>query len=141
MITDKSTSDTMVFVYTTCADKAEARHLSYSAVAEKLAICADFWPIDSIYPWKGVVQDVGQFMVIFTTKKSLSSKLASFVGGLHSYTVPMIAECDIAFTSPAYMIWADRVLNDFSKDYISQEEADKKQTEYKEDGYHPGKLK
>lgn len=141
MITEKSTQDKIVFVYTTCRDKAEARHLSYSSVAEKLAICSDFWPIESIYPWQGVIQDVSQYMVIFTTKKSLSTKLASFVGGLHSYSVPMIAECDTAFTSSAYMIWADRVLNDFSKDYISKEEAQKKQIQEEEDGYHPGKLK
>jgi periplasmic divalent cation tolerance protein len=141
MIINKTSQDKMVFVYTTCADRAEAKHLAFSAVEEKLAICADFWPIESIYPWQGVVQDVTQYMVVFTTEKSLSMKLASFVGGLHSYSVPMIAECDTAFTSPAYSIWADKILHSQSEDYISEHDAYKKQINDEEDGYHPGRLK
>lgn len=141
MIIDKTTQDKMVFVYTTCNDKAEARHLAYSAVGEKLAICADFWPVDSIYPWQGVIQDVSQYMVVFTTTKSLSQKLSSFVGGLHSYSVPMIAECEMDFTSQTYKIWADKTLHNTSVDYISEENAYKKLIEEDEDGYHPGKLK
>lgn len=141
MIINKTTQDKMVFVYTTCNDKREARHLAYSAVGEKLAICADFWLIDSIYPWQGVIQDVSQYMVVFTTVKSLSQKLSSFVGGLHSYSVPMISESEMDFISPAYKIWADRILHSETPDYISEESAYKKIIEEEEDGYHPGKLK
>lgn len=140
MITDKFSADKMVFVYTTCADLKEAKYLSYSAIEEKLAICADFWPVESIYPWQGVVQDVEQYMIIFTTEKSLSEKLAGFISGLHSYSVPMVAECDTAFTNPAYAVWADKVLRS-KDDFISPEEINRKQIEADEDGYHPGRLK
>ena len=140
MITEKIYGDKMVFMYTSCTDKAEARHLGFSAVEEKLAICADFWPMESIYPWQGVVQDVAQYMVVFTTKKSLSRKLADFIGGLHSYRVPMIAEFDTAFLNNSYVMWADKTLLS-DEDYISEHDAHKREINDEEDGYHPGKLK
>lgn len=140
MILNKEIQDKMVFIYTTCADKAEAKHLGYSGVEEKLAICADFWPIESIYPWQRVIQDVTQYMVIFTTKKSLSEKLSAFIGGLHSYSVPMIAECDTVFSNSAYAVWGNKILEN-QDDYISEYDAHKKNLNDQEDGYHPGKLK
>jgi periplasmic divalent cation tolerance protein len=140
MIIQKTNLDKVVFIYTTCADKAEAKHLGFSAVEEKLAVCADFWPIESIYPWQNVVQNVVQYMVMFTTKKSLSEKLSNFIGGLHSYTVPMIAECDTVFTNSAYGVWADKTLRS-DMDYISENDAYQNAINNEEDGYHPGKLK
>ncbi|MCC6323871.1 divalent-cation tolerance protein CutA [Candidatus Nomurabacteria bacterium] len=140
MILNKETQDKMVFIYTTCRDKGEAKHLGYAAVEEKLAICADFWPIESIYPWQNVIQDVVQYMVIFTTKKSLSEKLSSFIAGLHSYTVPMVAECDTVFTNRAYAAWGNKVLEN-QENYISEQEARMIEISDQEDGYHPGRLK
>ncbi len=140
MILNKTPQDRIVFVYTTCADTAEAKHLGYAAVEEKLAVCADFWPIESIYPWQGVLQDVTQYMIMFTTKKGLSEKLSNFIVGLHSYTVPMMSECDTAFTNSSYAVWADKMLHS-DIEYISEEEAHRKAESDAEDGYHPGKLK
>ncbi len=65
----------IVFVYTTVSSRDEAKSLSFSVVEEKLAVCADFWPIESIYPWQGVLQEVEQYMVMFTTESALSKNL------------------------------------------------------------------
>ncbi len=140
MITNKKSPDKIVFVYTTCSDRDEARHLGFSAVEEKLAICADFWAIESIYPWQNVIQDADQFMVMFTTEKTLAKKLAEFIAGLHSYTVPMISECDTAFMNAAYSAWAEKTLQS-DEEYISETQAEKAIEILEEDGYHPGKLK
>lgn len=140
MIIDKVFSDKIVFVYTTCSDREEARNLTFSAVKEKLAICADFWQVESVYPWQGVLQNVNQYMIMFTTKKKISKKLADFIGGLHSYSVPMISECETSFTNATYYAWADKTLRGDSK-YLSQKEGARRQEYEEEDGYHPGHLK
>lgn len=140
MIIKRTSSDKIVFLYTTCADRSEARDLAFSTVNEKLAICADFWSVESVYPWQGVLQNVNQYMVMFTTKKKLSKKLADFVGGLHSYTVPMICETETSFTNSTYTAWADKTLRGDTK-YLSQKEGAKRQEYEDEDGYHPGRLK
>lgn len=57
----------IVFVYTTCPNIIEARNIGLSAVREKLAISADYWLINSIYPWMNVIQEGDQFMLLFAT--------------------------------------------------------------------------
>lgn len=71
---DIKTKD-IVFVYTICSNAEEARSLGISSVQEKLAISADYWIINSIYPWQGVLQEVGQYMLMLSTLKELSKNL------------------------------------------------------------------
>jgi periplasmic divalent cation tolerance protein len=130
----------IVFIYTTCQDREEAKYLGLSAINEKLAICADFWEVGSIYPWHGVMQDVDQYMLMVTTQRPLAQKLVSFITGLHSYSLPMVAECDVPLTNPAYLTWANKTLASMEP-YRSVDEDDAIKRSTAEDGYHPGHLK
>ena len=130
----------IVFVYTTCQDLAEAKYLSLSAIEDKLAICADFWEVNSIYPWHSVMQDVNQYMVMMTTQKPLAQKLISFITGLHSYSIPMVGCTDVPFANPSYLTWVDKTLSSMEP-YRSIEEDQAIQRSLAEDGYHPGHLK
>ncbi len=130
----------VVFLYTTCADREEARKIGMAAVDERLAICADFWAVESLYPWNGVLQEVNQYMLVLTTQKLLGEKLALFVRGLHSYSIPMVTITETKFTDATYLDWGNRVLNDTDTLRSFEEEFEKTQGE-DDDGYHPGKLK
>jgi periplasmic divalent cation tolerance protein len=130
----------IVFIYTTCKDKEEARSIGLSAIEEHLAACADFWIIDSVYPWRGVIEEVSQCMLMLTTEKDISEKLIKFIEGIHSYTVPVIAECDTQITSPSYKLWVEKTLEG-DKDFLSEEEEMHKEKNEEEQGYHPGHLK
>lgn len=130
----------VVFVYTTCHDWAEARSLGLAAIENKLAVCADFWEINSVYPWHGVIQEVGQYMLMITTEEEFSEKLIKFIGGVHSYTTPMIARLDTALVNPTYKFWVEDTIH--NKDaYISENEARNRQEIEEDGGYHFGKLK
>ncbi len=130
----------IVFVYTTCSGREEARHLGLCAIEERIAICADFWAVESVYPWQGVMQDVDQYMVVITTQKVFADDLINFIRGLHSYSIPMISEVDTKFTNKTYLEWADKVLHN-SEDLLSEEEGYIKSKNDKYDGYTPGVLK
>lgn len=142
MITEKidhNTKDT-VFVYTTCSDADEARSLARSAVENNLAVCGDFWAVESVYPWHGVLEDVDQYMLMITTQKDLSEKLIGFLEGLHSYDVPMFVTTASISTSELYKIWLEKTLSQ-KDELLTPEEGAKKEQYESDSGYHPGKLK
>ena len=129
-----------VFVYTTCGSKEEARSLGLSCVEQKLAISADFWVIDSIYPWHYVIQEVEQYMLMLTTVKNKSDQLMKAIGIMHSYTTPMITRLDTAIINPSYTFWMQNTLEG-KKEYISEHDEEMKQQWNDEKGYHFGRFK
>ncbi len=135
---EKESKD-IVFVYTTCAGLNEAREIGLSAVNEKLAISADYWIINSIYPWKNVIQEINQCMLMFSTQKNLGDKLMKHIESEHPYSVPMIVKCDTAMTNQEYSFWVDTTLSS-QEDYMDQSQAQEKKKE-EEAGYRYDKLK
>jgi len=123
----------IVFVYTTCSSLEEARSLGLSSVNEKLAISADYWFVDSIYPWNGVVVEGNQYMLMLATQKELSEELIKYIEIRHSYHIPMIAICDVPTTNHLYYSWVENTLANKDK-YISEDEEKMKElnTEYKD---------
>lgn len=114
-------SKNIVFVYTTCPNLQEARDIGLSAVNEKLAISADYWLINSIYPWNKVIQEGEQYMLMLATQKVLSDTLMKHIEMEHSYSVPVIVRIDSLLTNQSYHFWVDNTLT--SKDpYITETE-------------------
>lgn len=133
---DKKLKD-IVFVYTTCSSIEEARSLGLSSINEKLAISADYWFVDSIYPWNGVVREGGQYMLMLATKKELSDELIKHIETMHSYNIPMIARCDVPITNHLYNSWVEDTLTN-KDEYISEDE--EKIKEHNEE-YRDSRLK
>jgi len=133
---EKSEKD-IVFVYTTCGSIKEARKIGLSAIDEKLAMSADYWMINSIYPWKNVIQEIDQCMLMFATQKSIIDKLIKHIEVNHSYGVPMIAVCPTSMTNHDYSFWVDTTLSS-KETYITEEEAIARK---KAEGYHYERLK
>ena len=140
MLVEEKIVDKTMFVYTGVSTANEARALGLAAINEKLAVCADFWPISSVYPWNGVIQDVDQHMLVLTTKHSLSVKLVNFVNEIHSYSIPCVASFEVAFMNPPYSFWVDKTLEG-KDDYVSLDEEKRMEKNKEEGGYHAGHLK
>jgi len=131
----------LVFVYTTCKDHEEAKSIAFQSINnERLAVCADFWPINSIYPWQNVVEEVTQYMIVFTTQKVLSDRLMKFIEGTHSYAVPVIIKSGTQLTTQDYKFWVETTLEN-SEPYITKEEFLYKKRIAEEGVYHPDQLK
>jgi uncharacterized protein involved in tolerance to divalent cations len=101
----------IVFVYTTCGGQDEARDIGLSAIEDKLAISVDYWIVNSIYPWKNIIQETDQYMIMFATEEILSEKLIKHIEAVHSYRVPMIVKCCTSMANPAYLFWANTTLS------------------------------
>jgi len=113
-IIDKGDKD-IVFVYTICGSIDEAKSMGYSSIQDKLAISIDYWVINSIYPWQGVLQEVGQYMVMFSTTKMLSKKLVKHIEAEHPYKIPMVVVCNTNMSNLPYSLWVENTLKDDTK--------------------------
>lgn len=141
MILDKFTKDSknIVFVYTTCVDQKQAREIGYQAIEEKLAISADYWFMNSIYPWQKVIREKNQYTLMFTTIKSKINSLIKFIELEHSYNIPMIAVVNVSMVNHSFYLWANNIF-DLEEKYITEEEYYIKKREQSSD-YNYGKLK
>jgi uncharacterized protein involved in tolerance to divalent cations len=115
----------VVFVYTICGDIETARSMGYSAIEEKLAISMDYWVVHSVYPWQGIIREVDQYMLMFSTQKNLSEELMKHVQAGHSYKIPMIVRCNTDMSNVPYSLWMEDTLKS-EKKLISEIEAHEK---------------
>jgi periplasmic divalent cation tolerance protein len=132
-------SDGIVFIYTMCGGSEEARDIGYAAVEEKLAISADYWITNSIYPWQGVLHETDQWMLVLSTQKLISEKLMEFIESKHSYNIPTIIRSDVLLTNKSFSLWLDNTINSDIK-YITEED-DKIKRQHESKDYQFGRLK
>ena len=74
---------------------SEATSLGLKTIENRLAACSNVFPIQSIFPWDGVIQHEDEFILILKTIPSLENQLRSFISEYHSYDVPCIASWNV----------------------------------------------
>ena len=94
----------MIVVYFTAETKEEAKKISEKLVEEKLAACANYFPIKSIYWWKEKVQRGKEVAVLLKTEEKNFEKIVKRIKELHSYEMPVIEKFD-AETYPEVEKW------------------------------------
>ncbi len=92
-------------IYITAADEAEAKRIGRTLVEERLAACANYFPIQSIYRWKGNIEESGETAVIAKTRSELVDRLITRVKQLHSYETPCVVSWIIEKGNPDYLQW------------------------------------
>jgi periplasmic divalent cation tolerance protein len=95
-----------VLVYMTAGSMEEARKIASALVEERLAACANILPqMESVYQWKGEIENDAEVVVIAKTKASLAEKLNARVLELHSYEVPCVVTMPITGGNPEFLAW------------------------------------
>ncbi len=77
------------------ADRKNAKRIARTLVEEKLAACCNILPIESIYWWKGGIEEAEERLLIAKTLKSREEKLIKRVSEIHTYTTPEILTVDV----------------------------------------------
>ena len=78
-------------VYTTIDNIQDARKIAKTLVEEQLVACVNIMPnIESIYRWKGKVEEDNEFILIAKTVDSNVEKTIRRIKELHSYELPDI---------------------------------------------------
>jgi periplasmic divalent cation tolerance protein len=94
----------MVFVMAANGD--EAGRIARALVEERLAACVNITgPVDSVYRWRGAVENASEYMLVIKTSTRHFAKLERRVRELHSYEVPEIVAVTLSAGSKPYVAW------------------------------------
>jgi periplasmic divalent cation tolerance protein len=75
-------------------------------VEEKLAACVNVWPvIQSVYPWKGVIEQAQERQLVIKTTSARVDALLARLGQLHPYEVPETLVVPVAGGGADYLSW------------------------------------
>ncbi|MBD3367241.1 MAG: divalent cation tolerance protein CutA [Candidatus Eisenbacteria bacterium] len=97
-----------VQVQTTFDDRDEALALVRAAVGRRLAACGQVvGPIESVYHWRGAVEEAQEWLCLLKTTRELAVSLTLFIETEHSYEVPEVIVVPVLETSDAYGEWID----------------------------------
>ena len=97
------------FVYMTAKDRAEARRLGRALLKDRLAACVNILgSIESMYWWKGAVQNGREVALIAKTSARNVDALIRKVRAIHSYDVPCVVSVPIAKGNPAFLRWVEK---------------------------------
>ncbi len=75
----------MILVYITCRDKIEARKIAMHLLKERLIACANIFPIESMYWWKGAIEKGKETVLIGKTQEKHYAHIKKSVKQMHSY--------------------------------------------------------
>ncbi|MFG2822236.1 divalent-cation tolerance protein CutA [Kitasatospora sp. NPDC048365] len=90
---------------TTHDDQAAARALAASLVRDRLAACAQVYPVESVYWWDGEVQNTTEWRIDLKTRADLADRLTARIAELHPYDTPEVVAVPVVAGSPAYLAW------------------------------------
>jgi len=92
-------------IYITAGDMPEARNIGRILVEERLAACANIFPITSIFRWKGNIEEASEFGIIIKTRTEKVKEIEKRVKEIHSYEMPCVVSFKIDDGSLDYLEW------------------------------------
>ncbi|MEQ1745526.1 MAG: divalent-cation tolerance protein CutA [Saprospiraceae bacterium] len=90
--------------YVTHPDEATARRIGTQLVEERLAACANVFPVSSAYWWDGAVQQDNEWVSVLKTRTELEAALEAAILRIHPYDVPCILRFE-ACANTGYEQW------------------------------------
>lgn len=99
-------------IYITAGDMAQAKEIGKKLVEERLAACANIFPITSIYRWKDNIEESNEFALILKTRTSKVKEIEKRVNEIHSYEVPCVVSFRIDDGSAKYLEWIRESVDD-----------------------------
>ena len=98
-------------VLTTTVSPEEAARIGRALVEERLAACVTLVPgVQSIFRWKGVVEDSVETLLLLKTGPDQLPALEARLHQLHSYETPEFLVLDVDSGSQRYLDWLENCL-------------------------------
>lgn len=98
-----------IFAYVTNPNKKTAKKIALQLLKKKLIACANIFPIDSVYLWKGKIEIEGEYVLIAKTKKESWIKVKNEIKKMHPYDVPCIIKIGVS-ANKGYEDWLKSVV-------------------------------
>jgi periplasmic divalent cation tolerance protein len=99
---------TVVTVTALFASDEEARAIARTVVEERFAACANIGgAVQSIYHWKGAIEEGGEVAASFKTTAAMARALIGRIAELHSYEVPCVYSSPVEQVAADYADWVE----------------------------------
>lgn len=95
----------MRYVYIVCKNKAEARKIALALLEKKWIGCANIYPIEALFNWKGKLTKAKEAVLIAKTLSKNVKKTMALAKKLHSYEEPCITVIPILAADKDYLNW------------------------------------
>lgn len=96
----------MIYVFWSCGDKTEAKQVIYELLDQRLIACGSIFPkVESMYRWKGKIEESEELKVILKTRASHFNAIQTYIQSSCSYEIPEIVQVDILEASSSYLAW------------------------------------
>lgn len=92
-------------VFVTAGSEAEAGQLASHLVESNLAACVSITPIQSVYTWKGEIQNDPEWQLVIKTDLNRFDAISQAIMARHSYELPEIIAIPIQQGLPSYLNW------------------------------------
>jgi periplasmic divalent cation tolerance protein len=93
-------------VLSTAGSQQEAKKIAYALVERHLAACVNIvGPIESVYRWKGEVENAAEFLLIAKTTAKAYERVCEAIRELHSYELPECVALAVEGGSAEYLEW------------------------------------
>ncbi len=99
-----------IIIYITHASKENAQQIADHLIEKKMVACANIFPIQSAYWWKGKVENDNEWVSIVKTIPSMWDNLQKEIEHIHPYEVPCIMKIE-AEANKAYEEWIFSTVN------------------------------
>jgi periplasmic divalent cation tolerance protein len=93
-----------IIIYITHADMKEAKKVAEALLRDKLIACANYFPIESAYWWKGEITNAEEIVSIVKTRMSNWAKVKKAIEAIHPYEIPCIMKFEVE-ANKAYADW------------------------------------
>lgn len=73
-----------------CSSQEEADTIARVLLERRLAACTQTWPIQSVYRWRGDVEQAHEVQLVVKTRASLVETVCEVIVALHGYETPAV---------------------------------------------------
>lgn len=95
-----------IYIFWSAKNTEEAKTIVHSLLNAKLIACASIIPqVQSIYRWKGAIEEAVETKVILKTQSIHFDAICAYIKKQGSYEVPEIVQIAIARGNPQYIDW------------------------------------
>ncbi|MBI5958102.1 MAG: divalent-cation tolerance protein CutA [Chloroflexi bacterium] len=94
-------------VLVTASSSAQARRIARRLLQSKLAACVNMIPVESMFLWKGEIQEEEEVLMVIKTRSEAFDELMNAVKSMHTYDTPEIIAMPVVMGSREYLKWID----------------------------------
>lgn len=97
-------------ILSTAGDKQEAKDIAWALIERRQAACVNIVPIDSVYRWKGDIEENSEFLLIIKTASGALDQVMKTISELNIYKLPECLQLEIETGGKEYLAWIDESL-------------------------------